>query len=99
MCVCVVVEGLGGGGGGGSTFETPGSLARRGIEGANYVAGEDVRRDQRAFLEFVERNLTNVADLYFFFFFKGPNCGRAPSMHDVCIFYDLIGLLFVCVCV
>lgn len=69
-CVCarVVVEGLEGRGGGDGTFETPGSLARRGIDWANYVAGEDVRRDQRAFLEFVERNLTNVADLYFFFF-------------------------------
>lgn len=64
MCVCALWwRGWGG------TFETPGSLARRGIEGANYVAGEDVRRDQRAFLEFVEHNLTNVADLYFFFFF------------------------------
>lgn len=27
------------GGEGGGTFETPGSLARQGIEGANYVAG------------------------------------------------------------
>lgn len=35
--------------------------------GANYVAEEDARRGRRAFLEFVECNLTNVADLLLFF--------------------------------
>ena len=36
------VRGIFGGEGGGA-LETPGRLARRGIEGANYVAGNNVR--------------------------------------------------------
>lgn len=72
--------------------------------GANYIAEEDALCDRRAFLEFVECNVTNVADLLVFFppafFFKAPKLW-AVSMHDGCILYDLIGLLRLseCVCI